>query len=80
MSEAHLEVHEVHRTFRAGATEVHALRGVSFTAALAMRDRVRLDLEADHIGVWPTARPDAAVPRADPDVGGDVDEQGEGRA
>ncbi|HSO65304.1 MAG TPA: ABC transporter ATP-binding protein [Ornithinibacter sp.] len=51
-----------------------------FTDALGMRDRVRLDLEADHIGVWPTARPDAAVPRADPDVGGDVDEQGEGRA
>jgi ABC-type lipoprotein export system ATPase subunit len=30
-----------------------------FTDALAMRDRVRLDLEADHIGVWPTPRPDA---------------------
>jgi ABC-type lipoprotein export system ATPase subunit len=30
-----------------------------FTEALAMRDRVRLDLEADHIGVWPTPRPDA---------------------
>ncbi|HSO65305.1 MAG TPA: ABC transporter ATP-binding protein [Ornithinibacter sp.] len=43
MSEAHLEVHEVHRTFRAGATQVHALRGVSFTAApgelLAVRGR-----------------------------------------
>ena len=43
MSEAHLEVHEVHRTFRAGVTEVHALRGVSFTAApgelLAVRGR-----------------------------------------
>jgi len=30
-----------------------------FTDALAMQDRVRLDLEADHIGVWPTPRPDA---------------------
>ena len=30
-----------------------------FTDALVMRDRVRLDLEADHIGVWPTPRPDA---------------------
>ena len=32
-----------------------------FTTALEMRDRVRLDLEADHIGVWP-ARPEAAAP------------------
>ena len=32
-----------------------------FTDALAMRDRVRLDLEADHIGVWPT---DARIPDA----------------
>lgn len=43
MSEAHLEVHEVHRTFRTGATEVHALRGVSFSVAsgelLAVRGR-----------------------------------------
>ena len=43
MSTAHLEVHEVHRTFRTGATEVHALRGVSLTAAagelLAVRGR-----------------------------------------
>ncbi|HET7762810.1 MAG TPA: ABC transporter ATP-binding protein [Phycicoccus sp.] len=28
----------------------------AFTAALEMRDRVRLDLETDHIGVWPSAR------------------------
>ena len=43
MSEAHLEVHEVHRTFRTGASEVHALRGVSLSAApgelLAVRGR-----------------------------------------
>ncbi|HET6969420.1 MAG TPA: ABC transporter ATP-binding protein [Ornithinibacter sp.] len=43
MSEVHLEVHEVHRTFRTGATEVHALRGVSLSAApgelLAVRGR-----------------------------------------
>lgn len=26
-----------------------------FTSALAMRDRVRLALEPDHIGVWPGA-------------------------
>ena len=32
-----------------------------FTEALSMRDRVRLDLEADHIGVWPTTMPDAAA-------------------
>ena len=37
-----------------------------FTESLAMRDRVRLDLEADHIGVWPTGRPDAVAPRSDP--------------
>ena len=28
-----------------------------FTTALEMRDRVRLDLETDHIGVWPAGRP-----------------------
>jgi putative ABC transport system ATP-binding protein len=28
----------------------------AFTAALDMRDRVRLDLETDHIGVWPSRR------------------------
>ena len=43
MSATHLEVHEVHRTFRTGATEVHALRGVSLSAApgelLAVRGR-----------------------------------------
>ncbi len=33
MSPAYLEVHEVHRTFRSGATRVHALRGVSLSAA-----------------------------------------------
>jgi putative ABC transport system ATP-binding protein len=33
-----------------------------FTEALALRDRVRLDLETDHIGVWPTPRPDAGAP------------------
>jgi putative ABC transport system ATP-binding protein len=33
MTTTYLEVHEVHRTFRSGATEVHALRGVSLTAA-----------------------------------------------
>lgn len=39
----HLEVHDVHRTFRSGAGEVHALGGVSLTAArgelLAVRGR-----------------------------------------
>ena len=30
---AYLDVHEVHRTFHSGATQVHALRGVSLTAA-----------------------------------------------
>lgn len=29
----HLEVHDVHRTFRSGGGEVHALRGVSLSAA-----------------------------------------------
>ena len=29
-----------------------------FTTTLAMKDRVRLDLEADHIGVWPDRRGD----------------------
>jgi len=33
MTTDYLDVHEVHRTFRTGATEVHALRGVSLTAA-----------------------------------------------
>lgn len=28
----------------------------SFTTALEMKDRVRLDLETDHIGVWPSRR------------------------
>ena len=28
----------------------------AFTSALDMRDRVRLDLETDHIGVWPSRR------------------------
>jgi putative ABC transport system ATP-binding protein len=37
-----------------------------FTDALAMRDRVRLDLEADHIGVWPTPRTDADDPGEGP--------------
>ena len=43
MSTAYLEVHDVHRTFRTGASEVHALRGVSLSAApgelLAVRGR-----------------------------------------
>ncbi|MPV37442.1 ABC transporter ATP-binding protein [Georgenia subflava] len=39
-----------------------------FTTALDMRDRVRLDLEADHIGVWPAASP--ASPDDGPDDGG----------
>ncbi len=30
----------------------------AFTTTLAMRDRVRLGLEADHIGVWPTTEPE----------------------
>ena len=51
-----------------------------FTDALAMRDRVRLDLEADHIGVWPTGRPDAGVPRTGPRPGGEPVDGGEGRA
>jgi putative ABC transport system ATP-binding protein len=29
-----------------------------FTAALEMKDRVRLALETDHIGVWPDRRDD----------------------
>jgi ABC-type glutathione transport system ATPase component len=28
----------------------------AFTTALEMKDRVRLDLETDHIAVWPSAR------------------------
>ena len=43
MSAAYLDVHDVHRTFRTGASEVHALRGVSLSAApgelLAVRGR-----------------------------------------
>ena len=43
MSTAYLEVRDVHRTFRSGASEVHALRGVSLSAApgelLAVRGR-----------------------------------------
>ena len=46
-----------------------------FTDALAMRDRVRLDLEADHIGVWPTGRPDAVAPQRDPAAGEGREEQ-----
>ena len=38
------------------------------TEALGMRDRVRLDLELDHIGVWPDQRPDQ---RADERAGSD---------
>lgn len=35
----------------------------AFTSALDLRDRVRLDLEADHIGVWPGEdRPDGSSP------------------
>jgi hypothetical protein len=33
----------------------------AFTSALEMRDRVRLDLETDHIGVWPARREDGRV-------------------
>jgi putative ABC transport system ATP-binding protein len=40
----------------------------AFTGALRMRDRVRLDLESDHIGVWP-ARPDAEDPGERPGGG-----------
>ena len=47
-----------------------------FTDALSMRDRVRLDLEADHIGVWPTERPDTVAPQPDPDA----DDRGEGQS
>jgi hypothetical protein len=32
-----------------------------FTETLGMRERVRLALDTDHIGVWPTA-PDQPVP------------------
>jgi len=43
VSTAYLEVRDVHRTFRSGASEVHALRGVSLSAApgelLAVRGR-----------------------------------------
>jgi putative ABC transport system ATP-binding protein len=43
VSTAYLEVRDVHRTFRSGATDVHALRGVSISAApgelLAVRGR-----------------------------------------
>ena len=43
MTAAYLDVHDVHRTFRSGASEVHALRGVSLSAApgelLAVRGR-----------------------------------------
>ena len=43
MTTAYLDVHDVHRTFRSGASEVHALRGVSLSAApgelLAVRGR-----------------------------------------
>jgi putative ABC transport system ATP-binding protein len=43
VSTAYLDVHDVHRTFRTGASEVHALRGVSLSAApgelLAVRGR-----------------------------------------
>ncbi|AKT52819.1 ABC transporter [Arsenicicoccus sp. oral taxon 190] len=41
-----------------------------FTAALDLRDRVRLDLETDHIGVWPghTRRPSGRHRREDTDA------------
>ena len=32
-----------------------------FTSALEMQRRVRLELEADHIGVWPDRRPGMAA-------------------
>jgi putative ABC transport system ATP-binding protein len=41
----------------------------SFTTALRMRDRVRLDLEQDHIGVWPARA--AGPPGADGSEGAD---------
>ena len=38
------------------------------TEALGMRDRVRLELEPDHIGVWPDQRSNGTAPTAaDPD-------------
>ena len=40
-----------------------------FTTALAMRDLVRLDLEADHIGVWPTADGERDVTVGTPGTG-----------
>ena len=53
---------------RAGRLQLPA----AFTTTLAMRDRVRLGLEPDHIGVWPTTRTTSSH-----DAG--VDGTGEGR-
>ncbi len=53
---------------RAGRLQLPA----AFTTTLAMRDRVRLGLEPDHIGVWPTTTDDV-----EHDAG--VDGTGEGR-
>ncbi|MEY2849756.1 MAG: hypothetical protein RI885_2423 [Actinomycetota bacterium] len=41
---------------------------VGYRASLGLRDRVRLELEADHIGVWPGTA--AAVDAAESDEGG----------
>lgn len=58
---------------RAGRLQLPA----GFTEALQMRDRVRLDLEEDHIGVWPTTAP-ARVKRPGGPAGSDTPpEEGE---
>jgi ABC-type lipoprotein export system ATPase subunit len=43
-----------------------------FTQKLRMRDRVRLALESDHVGVWPDRRQADAVPEVD-DAGADAE-------
>jgi hypothetical protein len=48
-----------------------------FTETLGMRERVRLALDTDHIGVWPTA-PDQPVP-APPEPAGAPRGPGDGQ-
>ena len=45
-----------------------------FTSALDLDRRVRLELEADHIGVWPDRQPPPTGDRGRPGVA-DVDEE-----
>jgi len=48
-----------------------------FVTSLDLRQRVRLALETDHVGVWPGHRRDAASPEVSPSKSPDADAAGE---